>query len=93
MADYKVVYLIIERQNPELAPIWRVAGIAFVCRDGSLNLRLDIHPGLKFNIRDPKFNEPEDVDRSVHSYINTAQVVRAQVSTNGGPPVIDDIPF
>lgn len=55
MTDYKVVYLIVERGlEPHKQTFWRVAGSAFVCRDGSLNLRLDIHPGLRFNIRDPK---------------------------------------
>lgn len=55
MADFKIVYLIIERGlDPNRQTLWRSAGIAFVCRDGSLNLKLDIHPGLTFNIRDPK---------------------------------------
>ena len=55
MADFKIVYLIIERGlEPNRQTLWRSAGIAFVCRDGSLNLKLDIHPGLTFNIRDPK---------------------------------------
>lgn len=57
MSDYKVVYLIVERGlDPNRQTFWRVAGSAFVCRDGSLNLKLDIHPGLRFNIRDPKSN-------------------------------------
>jgi hypothetical protein len=55
MADFKIVYLIIERGlEPNRQTLWRSAGIAFVCRDGSLNLKLDVHPGLTFNIRDPK---------------------------------------
>ena len=55
MADFKIVYLIIERgMDPNRQTLWRSAGIAFKCRDGSLNVRLDIHPGLTFNIRDPK---------------------------------------
>jgi len=57
MADYKVVYLIIERgMPPNKQTFWRPAGMAYECRDGSLNLKLDIHPGLTFNIRDPKSN-------------------------------------
>ena len=62
MSDYKVVYLIIERGlEPNRQSIWRAAGNAFLCRDGSLNLKLDIHPGLTFNIREPKTNgERED---------------------------------
>lgn len=57
MSDYKIVYLIVERGfEPNRQTFWRTAGSAFVCRDGSLNVRLDIHPGLTFNIRDPKSN-------------------------------------
>ena len=55
MSDHKIVYLIVERGvGPNRQVFWRSAGNAFVCRDGSLNLKLDIHPGLTFNIRDPK---------------------------------------
>lgn len=57
MSDFKIVYLIVERGfEPNRQTFWRTAGSAFVCRDGSLNLRLDIHPGLTFNIREPKSN-------------------------------------
>lgn len=56
MSDFKVVYLIVERGDPEQPNIWRVAGTAFVCRDRSLNLKLDMFPGLRFNVRDPKSN-------------------------------------
>ena len=57
MSDHKIVYLIVERGvEPSRQVFWRSAGNAFVCRDGSLNLKLDIHPGLTFNIRDPKTN-------------------------------------
>jgi hypothetical protein len=57
MSDYKIVYLIVERGfEPNRQTFWRTAGTAFICRDGSLNVRLDIHPGLVFNIRDPKSN-------------------------------------
>ncbi len=55
MSDFKIVYLIVERgTEPHRQTFWRVAGTAFVCRDGSMNLKLDVHPGLTFNIRDPK---------------------------------------
>lgn len=57
MSDYKIVYLIVERGvEPNRQVFWRPAGNAFVCRDGSLNLKLDMYPGLNFNIRDPKSN-------------------------------------
>jgi len=57
MNDYRVVYLIVERGlEPNRQTFWRVAGSAYVCRDGSLSLKLDMHPGLRFNIREPKSN-------------------------------------
>lgn len=63
MSDFKIVYLIVERGvEPNRQVFWRSAGIAFLCRDGSMNLRLDIHPGLTFNIREPKsLGEREEV--------------------------------
>lgn len=67
MSEYKIVYLIVERGiEPNRQTFWRPAGNAYLCRDGSFNLKLDIHPGLTFNIRDPKSNgerteaEPEE---------------------------------
>ena len=52
---HKIVYLIVERgTNGNKKTYWRPLGAAYPCRDGSLNLKLDIHPGLTFNIRDPK---------------------------------------
>lgn len=57
MNDFKIVYLIVERgMEPNRQTFWKSAGNAYVCRDGSLNLKLDIHPGLTFNIRDPRSN-------------------------------------
>ncbi len=80
MSDFKIVYLIVERGlEPNRQVFWRSAGAAFMCRDGSINLKLDIHPGLTFNIRDPKSNgEREEVNQIA-----------------GIPPVqvIDDISF
>lgn len=57
MNEFKIVYLIVEKGiEANRQTFWRTAGSAYVCRDGSLNVRLDIHPGLTFNIRDPKSN-------------------------------------
>lgn len=57
MADFRIVYLIVERGfEPNRQRFWRTTGSAFVCRDGSLNVRLDINPGLTFNIRESKSN-------------------------------------
>jgi hypothetical protein len=69
MSDFKIVYLIVERGfEPNRQTFWRTAGSAFVCRDGSLNVRLDIHPGLTFNIREPKSNgERSEAENGVAS--------------------------
>lgn len=83
MSDHKVVYLIVERgSGHNKQTFWRVAGSAFVCRDNSLNLKLDMHPGLTFNIREPKsFGERMDAE---------AVPIAA---TNGNGKKDDDIPF
>lgn len=59
-----IVYLILERGNPpNKQTFWKSAGTAYPCRDGSLNIKLDIHPGLIFNARPPKSNgEREEVE-------------------------------
>ncbi len=64
---FKVVYLLVEKgHGANKRTYWRNAGVAYPCRDGSLNLKLDIHPGLTFNIRDPKSNgEAEEIDETV----------------------------
>ncbi len=66
---YKVVYLLVEiGSNGSRRTLWKPHGRAYPCRDGSLNLKLDIHPGMTFNIRDPKSKSeqeeaaPEDED-------------------------------
>jgi hypothetical protein len=82
MSDYKIVYLIVERGiEPNRQTFWRPAGAAYICRDGSLNLKLDFHPGLIFNIRDPKSNG-EQRDAAADSW-----------PTNGKSVNTDDIPF
>ncbi len=82
MSDYKIVYLIVERGiEPNRQTFWRTAGVAYVCRDGSLNLKLDIHPGLTFNIREPK------------SGGELRDAVAANGPFNGNPKIADDIPF
>ena len=70
MADRKIVYLIVETGHPpNKQTFWRQAGIAYLCRDGSFNLKLDIHPRLIFNIRDPKSNgEREEVEPQEDEY-------------------------
>jgi len=81
MSDFKIVYLIVERgAESNRQAFWRSAGVAFKCRDGSINVKLDIHPGLTFNIRDPK---------SIGERDEVAQFVDP-VPVQG---VNDDIPF
>lgn len=53
----KIVYLLVPRgDGEEKRTDWKPAGVAFVCRDGSLNLKLDLFPNLTFNVRDAKSN-------------------------------------
>ena len=33
---------------------WHKCGVAFVNRDGSLNLKLDLFPNVQLQVRDPK---------------------------------------
>ena len=55
--NHKVVYLI--RGSGERS-YWTRQGVAFVNKDGSLNVSLDLFPGLTFHIRDPR--SPEDAE-------------------------------
>jgi hypothetical protein len=58
----KIVYLIVE-QGGDRKPLWKSAGVAYPNRDGSLNVKLDIHPGLTFNVREPKsLGEQEETE-------------------------------
>jgi len=55
----KVVYLIRTQQtgsgkDKQEKSYWTRQGVAFENADGSLNVKLDLLPGLTFNIRDPK---------------------------------------
>ncbi len=59
--QHLIVYLIVERGTPpNKQTFWKPAGAAYPCRDGSLNIKLDIHPGLIFNARPPKSNGEAD---------------------------------
>lgn len=87
MSDHKIVYLIVERGiEPNRQVFWRAAGSAFVCRDGSLNLKLDIHPGLTFNIREPKSNgEREDAESpTVREEVGSPEQARVVAFPNPG---------
>ncbi len=69
---HKIVYLLVERGTGDYRKTyWRALGAAYPCRDGSLNLKLDIHPGLTFNIRDPKSNgEREDTEPAIRNSLD-----------------------
>jgi hypothetical protein len=56
MADkkHKTVFLLVEGKGTgaDKKTYFNRAGTAFVCGDGSLNVKLDLFPSLTFNIRD-----------------------------------------
>jgi len=51
MAETKEVF-VIEKNGDK--SFWHRCGIAFVNRDGSLNLKLDLFPNVQIQIRDKK---------------------------------------
>lgn len=105
MSDFKIVYLIVERGvEPNRQVFWRSAGSAFICRDGSLNVKLDIHPGLTFNIRDPKsYGEREEAESfpnltngnssAASQTVEAAATARTKANGKKSAPPDDDIPF
>lgn len=54
MADTKEVF-VIEKNGDK--SFWHRAGVAFVNKDGSLNLKLDLFPNVQLQVRDRKENE------------------------------------
>jgi hypothetical protein len=50
--EVKEVFVI--EDNGDDKKYWHRCGVAFVNRDGSLNLKLDLFPNLQLNIRDKK---------------------------------------
>lgn len=94
MSEFKLVYLIVDRGDPEMPAFWRVAGTAFVCRDGSLNLKLDMFPGLRFNIRQPKSNgEREDAGEVPSAAAPKLRAVPRRIPKEVINKDDDDIPF
>jgi hypothetical protein len=55
----KILYLLVEAGGKTY---WNRAGVGFVNSDNSINLKLDMFPGLTFNLRDPKANEDSAAD-------------------------------
>lgn len=57
----KVVYLIrTTGKGKDEKSFFTRQGVAFENRDGSLNVKLDLFPGLTFHIRDPKDHNEVD---------------------------------
>jgi len=55
----KTLYLLVEAAG---RTYWNRAGVGFVNSDGSINVKLDLFPGLTFNLRDPKPNGDSHAD-------------------------------
>jgi hypothetical protein len=53
MAQPRILYLLVEANEKTY---WNRAGVGFLNNDGSVNIKLDMFPGLTFNMRDPKPN-------------------------------------
>jgi len=51
MAKPNIVYVIQEEGDKKY---WHRAGVAFVNKDGSLNLKLDLFPNLQMQVREQK---------------------------------------
>lgn len=54
MAQHKVVFLLVPAsgEGKDRKTYFNRAGVAFENKDGSLNVKLDMFPGLTFNIRE-----------------------------------------
>lgn len=63
MPKSKDVFVIQPASEEGKKSFWRKCGVAFVNRDGSLNLRLDLFPGVQLQIRDKK-EKPKNGARS-----------------------------
>jgi len=59
MLQPKILYLLVETNEKTY---WNRAGVGFVNSDDSINVKMDLFPGLTFNLRDPKPNgdQPEE---------------------------------
>jgi len=53
-ADVKEVF-VIEKNGDK--SYWHRCGVAFVNKDGSLNLKLDLFPGVQLQVRDRKADD------------------------------------
>jgi len=60
VANNKVVYLLVpgKGEGNNQKTYFNRAGVAFVNRDGSVNVKLDMFPDITFQIREP--NEDKD---------------------------------
>jgi len=46
-----IVYLIVPKESGKA--VWRNYGTAYICKDGSFNIKFDLFPDLTFNCRLP----------------------------------------
>ena len=53
-SNRKDVFVITPPAREGDKPFWRRCGVAWVNRDSSLNVRLDLFPGIDLQIRTPK---------------------------------------
>jgi hypothetical protein len=57
MPQRKEVFVIQPDPDDEKKSYWHRCGVAFVNRDGSLNLKLDLFPNVQLQVRDAKEKE------------------------------------
>jgi acetone carboxylase gamma subunit len=55
MADNRKDVFVIQKDGEK--NYWHRCGCGFVNRDGSINLKLDLFPGVQIQVRDPKEKE------------------------------------
>jgi hypothetical protein len=84
----KVVYLLVQNgAGKDQKTYWNRAGVVFAPnRDGSENLRLDLFPGVTFQIREPKEQQTAlstPAGTATHKTIPHIEVVSAVIETLG----------
>lgn len=53
------VFVIQPSETERNKSFWHRCGVAFVNRDGSINLKLDLFPNIQMQIREPKSDADE----------------------------------
>jgi len=62
LAKQKTVYLLVpaKGEGKDQKTYFNRAGVAFENRDGSINVKLDLFPGLTFQIREQPAEQPAE---------------------------------